>query len=69
MMIKKMINKLSNIISNLKINTYKFVDNKFVVQKTSSALVMKSLIQITSELENRNINYKIDSEYNICILD
>ena len=68
-MTKKMINKLSNIISNLKISTYKFVDNKFVVQKTSSALVMKSLIQITSELENRNINYKIDSEYNICILD
>ncbi|HIP11622.1 MAG TPA: hypothetical protein EYG73_02775 [Arcobacter sp.] len=61
--------KLENITSNLKINTYKFKDNIFIIKdKSSSALVMKSLIQITSILDKQNIDYSIDDKYNIHIL-
>jgi len=67
--LKKMKNKLENIISNLKVNTYKFNDNVFIAkEQSSSALIMKALIQITFELDNQNIKYSIDSKYNIHIV-
>jgi len=67
---KQMKSKLEEIISNLKINSYQVKDNKFISQKhSSSALVMKALIQITSELDKKNIKYDIDSNYDIDIID
>ena len=66
----KMKNKLENIINKLKINNYKLKDSIFEIQEqSSSALTMKSLIRITSQLDEENIAYRIDHQYNIYILD
>ena len=63
-------NKLEKITSNLKLSTYTFNNNVFIVNKqASSTFVLKCLIEVTSQLDDENIEYSIDAQYNIHILN
>ena len=60
---------LEQIKSNLSLGYYELDNFVFYVGKNKSlAMAMKALIQITTKLEEENLDYRIDHEYNIHVI-
>ena len=60
---------LKNLKNKLTLISYIQEGLTFYAKKNqSSALIMKNLIEITSELDKNNLHYSIDANYNIFII-
>ncbi|MCK5293942.1 MAG: hypothetical protein KAJ49_04770 [Arcobacteraceae bacterium] len=63
-------NILENINKNLSLSHYTLDNLIFYVNKNrSSGMAMKALIQITTKLDDEKLDYIIDNQYNIHVLE
>lgn len=61
---------LEDISITLSLSHYVLDDLVFYVRKNqSSGMAMRALIQITTQLDDRKLDYRIDHEYNIHVLE
>lgn len=57
---------LEEIKDSLNLKDYRLDNSVFYVGKNkSSAMVMKTLIEITTKLEEKSLDYSVDHKYNI----
>lgn len=61
---------INNILSSIKSVHYKFDDEALIIKNKCNGCSMSisELIDITMELNKKNINYEVDEDENICII-